>query len=60
MNYTFELTQQEVQVIAGALVALPYGQVAALITKLQQSVAAQESAATPVAVAAPETAGDSV
>jgi len=40
-NYTFELTEQEVQVIGNALYELPFKVSAALIAKLQEQVNSQ-------------------
>jgi hypothetical protein len=44
MNYTLTLTQHEIQVIANAIVQLPYSQVAALVANMQQQLNAQDAA----------------
>lgn len=45
MDYTFTLDHNEAQMVATALAALPYGQVAALIAKLSAQAAEQTRAA---------------
>lgn len=55
MDYTIELTQQELHQVGSALSALPYGQVAALMVKLQQQVLAQETQASEPVEAVAET-----
>lgn len=44
MGYLLELSSQEMGILSHALAALPYGQVAPLIAKIQQQVSEQEAA----------------
>jgi len=45
MEYTFTITEEELGVIASALVEMPYKTVAPLFDKLNQQVAGQRQAA---------------
>lgn len=45
MNYTLEFAPEDMQTVGRALSALPYGQVAQLMAKIQAQVTAQEASA---------------
>jgi hypothetical protein len=46
MEYVFKLTQQEVQILGGALGVRPFNEVAALIQKLDKQLSEQQKQVT--------------
>lgn len=56
MKFTFELTEQQVNIISQALANGPYAQVAPVIAEMQKQINAHLQAAQQAAAPAPEVA----